>query len=153
MLAAGNVHPKLAQRLARHSNINLTMSRYSHTLLADEARALDALPDFPSVFDATTGKPEVLQATGPMEQATHRRVSYRRSPLPSSLWCILTHQKTAPNWKAMLPPMLRKSPVFLKKTVNSGLLQAERTGFEPMVRVTPDTGLANRRIRPLCHLS
>ena len=44
LLAAGNVHPKLAQRLARHSDINLTMSRYSHTLLADEADALNSLP-------------------------------------------------------------------------------------------------------------
>ena len=60
MLAAGNVHPKLAQRLARHSDINLTMMRYSHTLLADEATALDALPHFPSAFD----KPTTLQATG-----------------------------------------------------------------------------------------
>ncbi len=30
---------------------------------------------------------------------------------------------------------------------------AERTGFEPAVRFDPYTGLANRRFRPLSHLS
>ena len=64
MLAAGNVHPKLAQRLARHSDINLTMMRYSHTLLADEAQALEALPQFPSAFDGGTNQREALRATG-----------------------------------------------------------------------------------------
>ncbi len=44
-LARGGVHPKQAQDLARHSDINLTMSRYSHTVLADQAAALSALPD------------------------------------------------------------------------------------------------------------
>ena len=29
----------------------------------------------------------------------------------------------------------------------------ERAGFEPAVRYDPYTGLANRRIQPLCHLS
>ena len=44
-LARGGVHPKQAQDLARHSDINLTMSRYSHTVMADRAAALEALPD------------------------------------------------------------------------------------------------------------
>lgn len=43
-LARGGVHPKLAQDLARHSDINLTMSRYSHTELAERAKALASLP-------------------------------------------------------------------------------------------------------------
>ncbi len=44
-LARGGVHPKQAQDLARHSDINLTMSRYGHTVIADRAAALSALPD------------------------------------------------------------------------------------------------------------
>jgi integrase len=32
LLAASGVHPKTAQDLMRHSDINLTMSRYTHTL-------------------------------------------------------------------------------------------------------------------------
>ncbi len=44
-LARGGVHPKLDQDLARHSDINLTLSRYTHTLLGERAKALAALPD------------------------------------------------------------------------------------------------------------
>jgi len=44
-LAAGGVHPKTAQVLARHSTITLTMDRYSHTGRAGDAAALGALPD------------------------------------------------------------------------------------------------------------
>ena len=43
-LARGGVHPKVAQTLARHSTITLTMDRYSHMGLLDQAAALEALP-------------------------------------------------------------------------------------------------------------
>ena len=65
LITRGGVHPKLAQQLARHSDINLTMSRYSHTLFADEAEALDVLPQFPgdSKNDSAGDRAE-LAATG-----------------------------------------------------------------------------------------
>jgi len=44
-LAQAGVHPKLAQSLARHSDINLTLSRYTHTTRGQESAALAALPD------------------------------------------------------------------------------------------------------------
>ncbi len=44
-LANGGVHPKIAQALARHSTITLTMDRYSHVVRGDQAAALAALPD------------------------------------------------------------------------------------------------------------
>jgi hypothetical protein len=44
-LAAGGVHPKTAQTLARHSTITLTMDRYSHVYRGELATALGALPD------------------------------------------------------------------------------------------------------------
>jgi len=43
-LARGGAHPKLAQVLARHSDINLTMSVYTHAELADQAEALKSPP-------------------------------------------------------------------------------------------------------------
>ncbi len=49
LLAASGVHPKIAQDLMRHSDINLTMSRYTHTLLGQSAKAVEALPDFVSI--------------------------------------------------------------------------------------------------------
>lgn len=44
-LAQGGVSPKVAQQLARHSTITLTMDRYTHMLAQDSASALDVLPD------------------------------------------------------------------------------------------------------------
>ena len=44
-LAEGGVHPKIAQTLARHSSITLTMDRYTHPRRDDERAALDTLPD------------------------------------------------------------------------------------------------------------
>ena len=51
MLAASGVHPKTAQDLMRHSDINLTMSRYTHTLRGQTARAVESLPDFSRLTD------------------------------------------------------------------------------------------------------
>lgn len=45
LLAATGVHPKVAQSIMRHSNINLTMSRYTHTLAGQESQAIAGLPD------------------------------------------------------------------------------------------------------------
>ena len=58
ILARGGVAPKMAMDLARHSDIKLTLARYSHTVLADRASALDALPSL------DTPGPQRQQATG-----------------------------------------------------------------------------------------
>ena len=59
-LVRGGVHPKVAQQLARHSTITLTMDRYSHTVIGDLADGLNALPNL------SPSKPERerLRATG-----------------------------------------------------------------------------------------
>jgi integrase len=44
-LAMSGVHPKIAQSLARHSDINLTMNRYTHILLETQSDALKVLPE------------------------------------------------------------------------------------------------------------
>ena len=46
LLAASGVHPKTAQELMRHSDINLTMSRYTHVFRGQESQAVAKLPDF-----------------------------------------------------------------------------------------------------------
>lgn len=57
-LAAGGVHPKVAQSLARLSTITLTMDRYTHSYHGEQAAALEVLPDL-SPSDRNTN-----QATG-----------------------------------------------------------------------------------------
>ncbi len=44
-MAAADIHPKVAQRLPRHSTISLTMDRYTHLAVADVAGALDRQPE------------------------------------------------------------------------------------------------------------
>jgi len=48
-LAMSGVHPKIAQSLARHSDINLTMNRYTHVLLETQSDALEGLPELASM--------------------------------------------------------------------------------------------------------
>jgi integrase len=63
-LAAGGVHPKTAQRLARHSTIALTMDRYTHLRREDLAGALDTLPDLSSTRQAAAMTGTDAVATG-----------------------------------------------------------------------------------------
>ena len=44
LLAAAGTHPKVAQMLLRHSDINMTLSRYSHVFAGQAAAAVAALP-------------------------------------------------------------------------------------------------------------
>jgi len=46
LLAAAGVHPKTIQTIMRHSDINLTMSRYTHIFRGQESEAVAKLPDF-----------------------------------------------------------------------------------------------------------
>src|SRR5947208_326095 len=128
MLAAGKVHPKLAQRLARHSDINLTMSRYSHTLRTDESKALTALPQFPSMFDSPQTESATLRATGTdnarsdvlQEKGTNPRPFV---PLSASSGDLVDGCSTP-----------TKKPRNSRENRNSGAIRpAEREGFEPSV--------------------
>lgn len=44
LLAAAGVHPKTAQEIMRHSDINLTMGRYTHTYRGQVEKAIQKLP-------------------------------------------------------------------------------------------------------------
>jgi integrase len=60
LLAKSGVSPKLAQSLARHSDINLTMSRYTHVVVQDQATALAALPQLVPPRSETTGEEKAV---------------------------------------------------------------------------------------------
>jgi integrase len=61
LLAKSGVHPKMAQDLARHSTIDLTMNHYTHLRLYDQAAALETLP---SLLPPAGPEREALRATG-----------------------------------------------------------------------------------------
>jgi len=48
LLAASGVHPKVVQSIMRHSDINLTMSRYTHIFRGQESEAVASMPDLSS---------------------------------------------------------------------------------------------------------
>ena len=58
-LARAGVHVAVAQRLARHSTAELTLSRYTHLTMVDKRTALDALPDL-----GAPARREAAEATG-----------------------------------------------------------------------------------------
>jgi len=108
LVTQAGVHPKLAQRLARHSDINLTMSRYSHTLLADEAQALEVLPSFPSAFGVTHDERQTLAATGtddviPTKGRAVETVLPTGLPKPTALGCISTHSDAQSQAERSIP--------------------------------------------------
>lgn len=64
-LVRSGASPKVAQTLARHSTITLTMDRYTHPEVLDVRDALEALPDFSSESEAIR-----MRATGTDGKAT-----------------------------------------------------------------------------------
>jgi len=61
-LVKGGVTPKVAQGLARHSKITLTMDVYTHLTLSDQKGALDVLPTVPGMGD--NQEKQILRKTG-----------------------------------------------------------------------------------------
>lgn len=57
-LARAGVHPSVAQALARHSSITLTMNAYTHTPIEAVVNAIKKLPDLTSKEDETSKEKE-----------------------------------------------------------------------------------------------
>ena len=73
-LVMGGVNPKVAQTLARHSVITLTMDRYTHLFAGNAAAALDVLPDLCSPAR------HAAKATGTGTDGATARLSPNLSP-------------------------------------------------------------------------
>ncbi len=85
-LARSGVTPKVAQTLARHSTITLTMDRYAHVALTDTSKALAALPALP--LANSVANEAAVAATGPHgREVAHVAGSAARS----------AHGPTSPN--------------------------------------------------------
>ena len=78
-LARSGVHPKMAQTLARHSTIDLTMNVYTHTVIGDLAQAVESLP----AVTVEVEQANALAATGTdgkPDDGARRRTKRRNSP-------------------------------------------------------------------------
>jgi integrase len=59
-LSRAGVSPKMAQSLARHSDINLAMNVYTMVNVSDQAAAVDSLPPLPGMpHTADVGRPKL----------------------------------------------------------------------------------------------
>ena len=63
-LARSGVHPRTAQLLARHSDVNLTMNAYTHLGMVDLSAAVDALPSPSLSRPSAPPPPRTVRATG-----------------------------------------------------------------------------------------
>ncbi len=63
-LVKGGILPKVAQGLARHSKITLTMDVYTHLPLSDQKAALDVLPAVHQAGDDSQSEKAELKKTG-----------------------------------------------------------------------------------------
>ncbi len=121
-LVAAGVHPKLAQQLARHSTISLTMDRYTHVGLLDVTAALESLPT------VTAPEPKTLRATGTTDDAAAvgctngctRPAEINRFQ-PSSTGLMATDSTSGQK---------RENPHFSAE--NEGFPQARPAGLEPV---------------------
>ncbi len=135
-LAAGGVHPKTAQALARHSTITLTMDRYTHRQTGGEVEALAVLPDLslPPTQNAT------LRATGTEDStpdrktgAHHRAHQTRRGSKRSS---ATNRGDTSASESAFdqaedAPKPLKNAEENELMLVGATTCEAEAEGFEP----------------------
>ena len=64
-LASAGVHPKVAQQLARHCSISLTLDRYTDLQSSDVANALQELPELPTTRE-THANDEIWESAGQM---------------------------------------------------------------------------------------
>jgi hypothetical protein len=69
----------MAQTLARHSDINLTMNVYTMLTVSDQADAVEALPPLP--MSATESQPQALRATGTDGRTDRQRRSKKVPPV------------------------------------------------------------------------
>ena len=80
LLAAAGVHPKVAQRLMRHSTVELTLNRYSHVYAGQEDDAIAKLPDL-----GASQKIQTARATGtdgkPVEETGQKQSCQKRAKI------------------------------------------------------------------------
>ena len=137
-LAAAGAHPKVAQSLARHSTITLTMDRYTHQYAGREVEAI-GLPDLSqTTADAAkaTGTNDVPVGHDPPQQHPRLKPHQRgRESARSGATQRDDDDKrgravdTAADERKPLCHTIQRDDVRCKK--------AERVGFEPTVTRTP----------------
>lgn len=118
-LANSGVHPKVAQTLARHSTITLTMDRYTHSKWEDMGEAIDRLP-------ALNALPNEARATGTDDARVAFCVAQSDADASNSV-----HRRAVNTRQANTTPETLKGARSKQNTANSPTIQlADGEGFE-----------------------
>jgi hypothetical protein len=113
-LAAAGVHPKVAQHLARHSTITLTMDRYTHLSAIDVNAAIEGLPKLPC------GEPQAVEQ---LATVTHGKLAQTVGISGHAEASADTSGQRSRNEKTRVSPP--------KTGRNTGLNGVVRAGIEP----------------------
>jgi len=140
-LARSGVHPKVAQALARHSTITLTMDRYSHTVLGEQSEAVESLPSMAGATD----QPAVATGTDGRQASAENRVAFC-VPKLDALPCTPMHLRAVNEQSTQQLPLDETTP---ENMVFSGVSAAKTQ--EALVGVEPTHG--GFAIRCLSHLA
>ncbi len=150
-LAAAGVHPKVAQEILRHSKIELTMNIYTHTLHGQQSEAVAKMPDLSLVPES-----QQARATGTdgrdIAQVSDLALRLARQP-GNGRTDVDDNGQNGTHALALAGGQECGS-----EAQNTGFCsetQGERRGRDsnPRWGFTPHNGLANRRLKPLGHLS
>ena len=152
LLAASGAHPKVAQAVMRHSDINLTMSRYSHVYVGQEADAVAALPDLSLPAE------QVAIATGTDGKSAGRSPKGPGKTLARNLAHEGGFQRTSADFGGLKVEARRDAPENENARVSEEKRAFPKENGEGGIRtrgtgLIPYNGLANRRFQPLSHLS
>ncbi len=130
LLASSGVHPKVAQELARHSTITLTMDRYSHARLIDLNSAVENLPSLarPERLMVEAATDTIPSADSVVVQDNPSVWVARRVALFGDVSCEngVTAEETRPATQRV-----KEVENPLKNGVSKGFLQLRPVGVEP----------------------
>ena len=145
---------KTVQTLARHSNPSLTLGRYARTSILDISGAVDSLPDLSQPAPRT----EPAAMTGTDGPSLDDNLAHYLPTGGGGAGQNLTDaggmslegiQDGAGSETSQILAMRGVGRILTA----SGVQETERGGFEPPKGFDTLNGLANRRFRPLSHLS
>ena len=141
------------RKLARHAKPETTLKHYAKVAAHDTRRAVESLPDINPC--GRTHECNMLAATG-TDSRTHKQTFAHHLPTEGD-GSVRLH--SVPDVTAVSDSQSSIEAETLGNSALEGCVRftadtkAERGGFEPPKPVSQFNGLANRRYRPLSHLS
>jgi hypothetical protein len=111
-LAASGVHPKIAQILMRHCDINLTMNRYTHSYIGQISEAVKKLPDLSLPSSEKQLQPESTIGPSGSTLALTKNLQEMLSLITISRPCMakqIRQRETRDNtWQIVISPFQRR---------------------------------------------